>query len=97
MRYIDRLQAENNELKAVIESMTRGLNNLSDYAESDKFDAMSCGKKFINPNDILLRVSELLSTHAGNIELPHETPCLMKDCVEYTWHVSGYCNKCRNS
>lgn len=60
MRYINKLEIENKELRAEVERLEAGLKRIRDYANSRKFMGPEIEDCMISKNDIILRVNEIL-------------------------------------
>ena len=57
MKFINRLQNENEKLKKQIQAYEDGLTAIMAYLNSEKFQGIE--NNFVNPSDIFLRINEM--------------------------------------
>lgn len=60
MPYINQLQDDNAKLRAEIRRLREGLNSIKIYCSLDKFSNESPDMRNVNPDDIILRVNEVM-------------------------------------
>lgn len=60
MNYISQLQHERDTLTAEVERLRAGYSSLKSYLMSDKFASCDPIERSVNPDDILLRINEIL-------------------------------------
>lgn len=60
MNYISQLQHERDSLRAEVNRLRDGYVSLKSYLMSDKFASCDPIERSVNPDDILLRINEVL-------------------------------------
>lgn len=60
MNYISQLQHERDTLTAEVERLHAGYQTIKSYLMSDKFASCDPQERAVNPDDILLRINEIL-------------------------------------
>lgn len=60
MPYINQLQDERDRLRAEIERLRQGMHSVKTYLMSDKFASCDPIERAVNPDDVILRINEVL-------------------------------------
>lgn len=59
MKYIKKLEKQNENLKEQVNVLLEGINHIQDYVSSNKFTV----NEYVNVKDIVLRIHEIKSNH----------------------------------